>query len=242
MNEFVLLGASIFVIVLAAIFVYLKLFTQQIKPRTANLIVGLPNSGKTTFFYKLKDDKVVNTHTSVKENTATFVPKINPEKKSAIELIDIPGHSRVRLQLINQYLPITKNVIYFLDASEFEAGPNAEFLYDLMTNYKFVEEFKPKQLFIALNKSDIALFVKNHIKRELEKELTTIHQTKQHLHQSLGDTSTGDETNKNLLLLDSQKEDFTFEKWSTLRGIPITIEFCSVVSGDGLDKIVKSVL
>nr|CAG4717908.1 unnamed protein product [Naegleria fowleri] len=197
--------------------------TVGLRRGNALMVIGLSDSGKTCLFYKLKDGKVVNTHTSVKENYGKFVPKLIqgiPEKE--IEVVDIPGHSRVRQQLINQYLPITKKIVYVLDASDFNASTNAEFLYDILTNRKLIDQYKPASFTIICNKADIAFYVKNHMKRELERELTTIHNTKKHQHQSIDE-----DVNIAPYPLMESKE-FSFENWSAFRNIPINFEFCSV--------------
>jgi len=102
-----------------------KLFLNKTKRGNALMLLGLTNSGKTTLFFKLKDGKLANTHTSVKENFAKFIPKVGSVEKE-VEVVDIPGHSRVRQQLLNQYLPITKKIVYLLDASDFDCRANSE--------------------------------------------------------------------------------------------------------------------
>ena len=123
-----LLTAIIGLLVIVAIaFIFLK--GKSTKKGNALMITGLCQSGKTCLFFKLKDGKIVQSHTSVKENYAKFVPKIKFGNKSfdkEIEVVDIPGSTRVRKQLINEYLPITKQLIYVLDSSELDISANAE--------------------------------------------------------------------------------------------------------------------
>ncbi|KAG2387112.1 hypothetical protein C9374_002147 [Naegleria lovaniensis] len=219
-----LILAAILLVMAVAGFVVARILMKNMGLRRGNalMIIGLSDSGKTCLFYKLKDGKVARTQTSVKENYGKFVPKLIQGMEKEIEVVDIPGHSRVRQQLMNQYLPITKKIIYVLDASDFNASTNAEFLYDILTNRKLIDQYKPASLTIICNKADIAFYVKNHMKRELEKELTTIHNTKKHQHQSIDE----DATTAPYPLMESKE--FSFESWSTFRNIPINFEFCSV--------------
>ncbi len=122
-NLLIILGVVLAVLAIAIVYL---LGGKKNKRGNALMIIGLSQSGKTCLFFKLKDGKLVQSHTSVKENYAKFTPKLLGNSEKEIEVIDIPGYSRVRQQLINQYLPITKKIVYVLDASEFDCAGNAE--------------------------------------------------------------------------------------------------------------------
>lgn len=116
---------------------------------------------------------------------------------------------------------------------------DVRYLYDLFTNRKLIEQFKPVSVTIICNKADLAFFVKNQMKRDLEKELTSIHRTKQHQHQSIDE----DTTTAPLPLIEDNRE-FSFENWSSFRDIPISFEFCSVTreKDEVFDKVMETTL
>ena len=63
----------------------------------------------------MKDGNVVETVTSMKENTSTI--KLQKKNDTTVTMMDWPGHPRLRLQ-VGDYFPITKKIIFLVDISD----------------------------------------------------------------------------------------------------------------------------
>ncbi|KAL0478501.1 signal recognition particle receptor subunit beta [Acrasis kona] len=201
--------------------------------RDVLLLLGLPNSGKTALFYKLKDGKEFQTATSMKENDATFQPVVSKDgqkSRSLLHVVDSAGHERLR-HVAFQFLPVTKAIVYMVDSVDFEdnAAPNAEYLYDLLTNSLVINNEIP--ILITCNKLDLALFKKLSIKKKLENEINKIRKTRSAQPETEGEE---DEDHKVLDLMDNEEEVFDFGKART------DVSFVeSIVTGDKIEDILN---
>jgi signal recognition particle receptor subunit beta len=82
--------------------------------RTDILLAGLCDSGKTLLYSLLLSGDDVETFTSLKENCGIL--KIGDNNKSH-RVVDLPGHERLRLRLLENYKNSTKAVVYVVDSS-----------------------------------------------------------------------------------------------------------------------------
>lgn len=87
-----------------------------------------------------------------------------------LHVVDIPGHERLR-STIRHYLPVAATILFFVDSVDIAStlSDNAEYMYDILTNKHVVNRQVP--VCVVCNKSDIALFRPEYIKRQLEMEL-----------------------------------------------------------------------
>jgi len=205
-----LVGVLVVYLLLYTIF---KKLTRKKGKKDTLLLLGLPNSGKTALFYKLKDGKVLQTFTSMRENDATFNPVISKDgqkSRSKLHVVDAPGHERLRLRALH-FLPITAAIVFLVDSVDIEdnARHNAEYLYDLLTTATIVENNIP--ILIACNKLDLALYKKASIKKKLETEINKIRKTRS----SQPDVEGEEDTRKTVDLTDNEDEVFDFGKART---------------------------
>ncbi|XP_038979540.1 signal recognition particle receptor subunit beta-like isoform X2 [Phoenix dactylifera] len=160
-------------IVTFAFFAVLRL----LKPAKSNTIVlaGLSGSGKTVLFYQLRDgSSQQGTITSMEPNEGTFMLHSEMEKKGKlkpINLVDVPGHSRLRPKL-DEFLPHAAGLIFVVDALDFlpNCRAAAEYLYDILTKASIVKRKVP--ILILCNKTDkVTAHSKEFIRKQLEKEI-----------------------------------------------------------------------
>ncbi|XP_067946550.1 signal recognition particle receptor subunit beta-like [Watersipora subatra] len=145
------------------------------KARKSNvLIIGICDSGKTLIFTQLAKNLYRMTQTSLQENAGTVTIKNSP-----VPIIDIPGHERLRQQMLEKYLPTCRAVIFAVDSSTVvkEIKDVAECLYMVLTDIDVMKGKVP--VLIACNKQDLS-FPKSSqvIQSLLEKELTTVRKTR----------------------------------------------------------------
>ncbi|GAB4845711.1 hypothetical protein Ancab_039114 [Ancistrocladus abbreviatus] len=157
--------------------VLLSLFLRLLRRRKSNTIVlaGLSGSGKTVIFYQLRDGSShQGTVTSMEPNEGTFVLHSEKDKKGKLKpvhLVDVPGHSRLRLKL-EDYLPHAAGLIFVVDALEFlsTCRAAAEYLYDILTKASIVKRKIP--VLILCNKIEkVTAHSKDFIRKQLEKEI-----------------------------------------------------------------------
>jgi signal recognition particle receptor subunit beta len=72
----------------------------------------LCDSGKTLLFSLIVNGKPVETFTSLKENTG-FVNV----QSGVLRLVDMPGHERLRLKLLDSFKQSAKAVVFVIDSS-----------------------------------------------------------------------------------------------------------------------------
>eukprot|EP00906_Rhabdomonas_costata_P004543 RCo006693 len=218
--------------ILAGLAVVLK-FLRGRKARQAVLLLGLPNSGKTAFWFKVMTSQDVVTHTSMKENKG-YLPKPATHahlRGSAPLVVDVPGHMRCR-PLVRQYLSAAKAIVFLVDSIEiiYNYSSVAEYLYSLLTNADLVRRGLP--VMIACNKRDDPLSAKpSLIQEKLEKELTTLRSTKKNELLELGDSQEANAAR--VVPLGSPQVPFTF----TQSPLPVLWRECSVATGDQLEDL-----
>ncbi|KAG7584322.1 Signal recognition particle receptor beta subunit [Arabidopsis suecica] len=168
------LYTAIGVLLLATIWLLSIRLFRRTKSNTV-LLSGLSGSGKTMFFYQLRDG---SSHqgavTSMEPNEGTFVlhnENTMKGKVKPVHLVDVPGHSRLRSKL-EEYLPRAAAVVFVVDALEFLPNIRAasEYLYDILTNTSVVKNKIP--VLLCCNKTDkVTAHTKEFIRKQMEKEI-----------------------------------------------------------------------
>ncbi|RIA89417.1 signal recognition particle receptor beta subunit-domain-containing protein [Glomus cerebriforme] len=167
---------TILAIIIAIIFNVLKNRSRK----DTFLILGLADSGKTSFFIKLRDGKQVQTHTSMKENEGYINLENNgiPLTKVPIHFVDVPGHEKLRFKF-SDFIPITRGIIFLVDSSTCVKNVRsiAEYLYDIFSNKDVIKHNIPT--LIACNKSDmITALPPERIQTMLENEINKLRNTR----------------------------------------------------------------
>ncbi|XP_031572481.1 signal recognition particle receptor subunit beta-like [Actinia tenebrosa] len=144
----------------------------------AVLLVGLTDSGKTLLFSRLTTEKYVMTHTSMKENKGSYTLKGKNQGKT-LDVIDIPGHSRIRFQFLDKQEGQARAIIFVIDSVNFprELKDVAEQMYDILCNKHLSKAAVP--ILVACNKQDMTTAKSSRvIKLQLEKEINTLRVTR----------------------------------------------------------------
>jgi signal recognition particle receptor subunit beta len=97
-----------FIYKLPAIFYLIK---KRSPRRSDILIAGLCDSGKTLLYSLVVNGKQTETFTSLKENVSLITVK-----DKAFRLVDLPGHERLRLRMLDTYKNTTKALVYVIDS------------------------------------------------------------------------------------------------------------------------------
>ncbi|KAL3213125.1 hypothetical protein MRX96_035626 [Rhipicephalus microplus] len=200
------------IIALVVVIITTIIFFQRRKNlRRGVLIVGLSDAGKTLLFSQLVGLKKVHTYTSIKENKASYkIPK-----KGSLNLIDLPGHDRIRVGFLDYFKGLARAVLFVVDSAKFpqEVRDVAEFLYNLLCDPVISQHCPP--IMIVCNKQDAPMAKSPKvIQSQLEKEMNVLRTT-----QISALESTEGQANKNTFL-GKRGKDFQF---SDVR--PIVVEF-----------------
>eukprot|EP01118_Nematostelium_gracile_P002233 TRINITY_DN1246_c0_g2_i1.p1 TRINITY_DN1246_c0_g2~~TRINITY_DN1246_c0_g2_i1.p1 ORF type:complete len:226 (-),score=64.41 TRINITY_DN1246_c0_g2_i1:532-1209(-) len=209
----------IIVAVVAVVIILGLIFTRaKSKKQNTFLIVGNFDAGKTVLFFRILNQTLVPTVSSMKVNEADV--EVGSKK---VHLVDIPGHARSRNQLWRDFLPIASGIIFVIDSVELKKTlPSfAEYLFDILSNKKFTSKKIP--LLIVCNKTDIlSTNSKKVIQIELEKELERIRKSK-------GTVLQLDQTEREEINFGIDGEDFRMEH---LENNQVTFVEASAKSGD----------
>eukprot|EP00088_Acartia_fossae_P013644 TRINITY_DN17207_c0_g1_i14.p1 TRINITY_DN17207_c0_g1~~TRINITY_DN17207_c0_g1_i14.p1 ORF type:complete len:258 (-),score=63.94 TRINITY_DN17207_c0_g1_i14:327-1100(-) len=135
------------------------------------LLCGVCDSGKTTLFSQLIQGKPIETYTSLQENTGI----LSLAGMKPVNLVDIPGHERLRDNILAKYVGSARGIVYVVDSSVVskQIRDITEFLFNILSN-PVVYSARPSVL-IACNKQDLGL-VKGAsvIQTLLEKEINAL--------------------------------------------------------------------
>ncbi|KAK2847294.1 hypothetical protein Q5P01_010293 [Channa striata] len=157
--------------------VFLKYFLTSKTVRSAVLLVGLCDSGKTLLFSRLVSGKSKRTQTSITDNSAPY--KAKNDRGSSWTLIDLPGHDSLRSQYLEKFKSAARAIVFVVDSAIFqkEVRDVAEFLYVLLTDTVIFRN--APALLVACNKQDITMAKSAKlIQQQLEKELNTLRVTR----------------------------------------------------------------
>jgi len=139
--------------------------------RTKVLLCGPCGAGKTTIWQKLVHGSAKPTHTSMTANVGTA----KAADGSSVELVDYPGHPRLREDVL-PLLPSAKAIVIVLDAvAALDEAVGVHAVATLLA--KLIEEPKAQgaAIVVAANKrDDPTSFSSKAVKKKLEAELTTL--------------------------------------------------------------------
>ncbi|KAL6068631.1 Signal recognition particle receptor subunit beta [Balamuthia mandrillaris] len=216
-----LFGAPALILLLLLI-LFFTLFAGKSKARNTILLLGPSGSGKTALFFRLKEGKVVETHTSMKENDSSFA--LHSDKKGRpVHVIDFPGHQRLRSQL-HTFLPLAKGIVFLTDATEFksEVSKAARYLFDLFGDKQIQSRKVP--FLIVCNKTEmITAAPKDDIQRGLEEEIDQLRKS-----QSTMEDIGGSSAEERRVAVGVEGEAFKMEQLP----FPVSFVECSVKQGD----------
>ncbi|CAH8500821.1 unnamed protein product [Schistosoma bovis] len=182
------MDTSLYPIVIAVVvcFVTVILYWLSVRKRLKNvLFIGACDSGKTTLFSSIVYGNPSSTFTSLNEN----VGNLKTDKK-ALVLVDVPGHDKVRNEIIHKYKSDTLALVFVIDSKSIQsdvkdvaeqvflfcitiADTFCRFLYNILVDKVFIKN--RVKLLVACNKQDATtakgVSVVTHL---LEKELNTL--------------------------------------------------------------------
>lgn len=123
--------------------------SKKVSKGNALLIWGPTGVGKTSLFYRLREDAFPRTIMSMQPNE----DKIQIGSKQ-ITTVDYPGHQRLRDGFMSNYLRRAGTIVYVIDASNLkdDISRTAHGLYDLLTRSYVSNAAIP--VIVACNKSD----------------------------------------------------------------------------------------
>lgn len=155
---------------LITVLLIVYLYTRRRRLGRDVLICGVCDSGKTTLLSQLISGKVVQTYTSMTHNKMTFPV----ENKVSLELVDVPGHERVRGQILDTFSASTRALVFMVDSNTVskQIRDVAECLHSILAQ-KIISKNSPP-LLILCNKQDADLAkgcsaVQNLLEKEIEK-------------------------------------------------------------------------
>ncbi|CAL8349976.1 unnamed protein product [Arctogadus glacialis] len=210
-----IIGLVVALAVVVITVVFLKYFLTSKTVRTAVLLVGLCDSGKTLLFVRLLSGKFKRTQTSITDSSAPY--KAKNDKANTWTLIDLPGHDSLRSLYMEKFKSAARAVVFVVDSAIFqkEVRDVAEFLYFLLTD-AVVSRNAPTVL-VACNKQDIPMAKSAKlIQQQLEKEMNTLRVTRSAV-LSAQDGSVGGS-----VFLGRKGKDFEFSQ------LPMKVEFLEV--------------
>ncbi|OMJ29343.1 Signal recognition particle receptor subunit beta [Smittium culicis] len=216
-----------------AVFIFLvyTVFNQRFnlfsnKKKNGFLILGLPDSGKTTIWAWFRYIILLPTQTSIKINDEEVEIQAMDRNRKA-HLIDIPGNPKIRPQF-SQYLPICTGILFVIDSSKISENYHsvAEFLYQILVSNLVFENEIP--ILFVCNKRDIEKSIdKSAIQDILEAELEELRNTQSNALDKHDDN--GDFQNEVFLGLDGAK--FKFSQ------LPNQITFMETSFTTSVDKL-----
>ena len=176
-------------------------------------------------------DTTVPTHTSIKP--LAISTRNLSEDESPIDVVDVPGHPRLRQQVLKKYSSSVGGIVFVLDAVSTNVRDSAEFLYDVLTDPVIDERVPPILLFC--NKSDCKnAKSKTFITKQLEAELSKLKETRMSLNAT---GSSSKESGDAPLMLGLQDVDFKFSEHSPCE---VSFEVGSAMKGE-IDSVVAFV-
>ncbi|CRL07172.1 CLUMA_CG020160, isoform A [Clunio marinus] len=167
-NTSILLAALIIFITFVMIF-FIK---RQKAKRNDIVLTGTSESGKTLLYSLIISGKEIDSFTTIKENIGMLTLK-----SKIYQLVDLPGHEKLRLRLLDSYKATSKALIFVIDSSTIqkEIKDVADFLYAILAD----KALSNIPILILGNKQDETMSKGKYIiEQMLEKEINLIRTTK----------------------------------------------------------------
>ncbi|KJE95627.1 hypothetical protein CAOG_06061 [Capsaspora owczarzaki ATCC 30864] len=222
-----IVALALTVLAIAAAAVYLRVFRRGSLRRSAVLLVGIANSGKTVLFQQLSRGQFISTFTSVVPNSGTFALHGDKSATPALyKVVDIPGHDRIRHRVLDELATDAKGVVFVVDSANLmsELRTMSQFLYDVLSHRSLAVPVR-----ILCNKQDLLTAMdSDNVKSQLETELNIIRKTRIAAPTSLDETN--DTTTREL---GNPDEPFNFEQL----GSQVTFMEASGKDGSHLDAL-----
>nr|QXF29058.1 SRb [Gefionella okellyi] len=152
---FLLQCAAAILCVLISVAVLLRCCRSKAARGDAVLLAGISDAGKTVLFHRLRDNKLIESHTSQKENSGRFAVASGTDARELL-FIDFPGHPRLRPELWQRIEKVQlRAVIFLVDATNVEATRKdaGEYLFNLLVLPQVQQRHIP--VLIAVHKSDV---------------------------------------------------------------------------------------
>ncbi|PVG01513.1 hypothetical protein CPB86DRAFT_781302 [Serendipita vermifera] len=158
------IGSFLLALVVIAAIVFFR--NRKSKTGSVILLVGPSDGGKTAVFSSLIYNQAPPTLTSLQENTA-FFRSPSPFHRKPFQVVDIPGHPRIRGQFANYFQDGSKGksaargvkaVVFVCDAAALtrNAGAVAEHLHLVMHAISNLPPSQPQPpLLVFANKADL---------------------------------------------------------------------------------------
>ncbi|KAL5014251.1 hypothetical protein ScPMuIL_008521 [Solemya velum] len=215
----VIIGILVALIIGFLTLVYL-FFSKNQSRRRGILLLGTCDSGKTALFTKLVYNQEKQTYTSIDVNEGSYQVK---NSSRTLKIIDLPGHERIRLQVLEQHRKQSRSTV------QKEIKEVAEFLYTVLSDSVISHNALP--LLVACNKQDMT-FSKGAkvIQTSLEKEMNKLRVTRSAALQGT------DETGTHNVYLGKKNKDFAFADLKTHR---ISFVECSAVPKSGEENLAE---
>lgn len=222
-NQQLLIGiAGATLLALIVVIVLVVIIKRDKRPNNV-YIVGCLGSGKTKLFYRLTSKQIQATVTSQTENRFSLIIK-----NKIINLIDEPGHARVKTQVLTS-IRDSKAIIFVIDSETVlsQMSDIANLLYDILSTPDIIKNRVPVLIVGAKTDLHNARPI-DVIREELEKEFDYIRSNRQQ-----SDQVEGGQTE--FLYLGDDGSEFTFEQLHTNR---IIFGTCSV-NNDSVQEVEK---
>ncbi|XP_005094006.1 signal recognition particle receptor subunit beta [Aplysia californica] len=213
-------------VLIAIIVGFITVLILIVKSRSQNkrqgvLLLGICDAGKTLIFSRLVHKGFKETYTSIKANSGEYAV---PEKNKNLRVIDLPGHERIRGQLLDEFKSLARGIVFVVDSGTLqkEVKEVAEYLYMLLSDRTVSSNAPP--ILILCNKQDLTLSKgAKVIRKQLEKEMNTLRITRAAALQGVGDTA------NNNAYLGKRDKDFDF---ADLKPLKVDFAECSAL-GEG---------
>jgi len=214
-------GAVALVAVLFVVVLLVRVFKKR-KLGDTVLLLGICNAGKTALFMQLREGKISDTHTSMKENEDSVALRLKNAKTLPVRVVDFPGSPRLRAQL-ERFLPRARLIVFLIDAVEIrsELTAVARYLYDLFVDKEVNKKNIP--FLIACNKTEmITARSPEAVKADLEKEIEELRKSRR----SMKDIDTSGKEEEEIVL-GVEGEPFTMDV------LPLEFRFCECSAKQG---------
>eukprot|EP00386_Alphamonas_edax_P005356 GDKI01017199.1.p1 GENE.GDKI01017199.1~~GDKI01017199.1.p1 ORF type:complete len:271 (-),score=86.03 GDKI01017199.1:23-835(-) len=176
----------VFVLTVVAMWLVLQLLSgtsssSSSRKRLGNsvLLLGPCDAGKTALFFLWRNGSLIETVSSLKANTDTIDLLNRGDKSTPIEVIDYPGHGRLKDGAM-QSLEKARCIVYLVDAANRQSLKTAaESLYDIFTHPTMGVKGSKPPLLIACNKQDVGgARKKEGVVEDLEREIERLRQSR----------------------------------------------------------------